>query len=154
MTEIKQDIPVALSATAQPSRLRKWEASYIRQGGHAQCTNRHWGIALSRAVQLTPEISRANSAAEKITVSLSFIRCLIALLTTAIWGAILYFGTRAIGIPIGIGWLTAVLGAIFLLLLVALSLAVLAADTDTNDQSDPPPVANRSADLVEADAEI
>lgn len=65
--------------------------------------------------------------------------CLTALFTTAIWGAILHFGTRALGMPIGAGWLAAALAVIFLLLLLVLSMAVAASDHPDDGKLDPPP---------------
>lgn len=45
-----------------------------------------------------------------------------AFITTALWGAVIYGGSMAIGVPIDPGLLAAVLGPIFLFLLLSLSL--------------------------------
>jgi uncharacterized membrane protein YhaH (DUF805 family) len=61
---------------------------------------------------------------------------LTALFTTAIWGLILHFGTGALGMPIGAGWLAAVLIFIFLLLLLLLSMVSVAAGRIEDDEPD------------------
>jgi hypothetical protein len=71
-------------------------------------------------------------------ISRAVLLCLIALVTTAIWGAILHLGTRALGIPIGAVWLAAVLVFIFLLLLLGLGMGVLASDSTGDEELDPP----------------
>ena len=69
----------------------------------------------------------------------AILMCLIALFTTAIWGAILHFGTRAIGAPIDAAWLATALVAIFMLVLLMLGMAVMGADGPDQDDADPPP---------------
>lgn len=67
--------------------------------------------------------------------------CLIALFTTAVWGAILHFGTRAVGFPIGAAWLAVALVVIFVLVLLMLGMAAMASDGQDQDEPDPPPSA-------------
>ena len=58
--------------------------------------------------------------------------CLVALLATGVWWAILSFGGRAAGYPLGEHTLLVVLGCICLLLVLGLSMAAMAAsDRDT-----------------------
>lgn len=56
---------------------------------------------------------------------------MVALVATGIWWGILYFGSRAVGWPIGDTTLLLLLGGIFLLLVLALSMA-------TSEASSPP----------------
>ena len=71
-------------------------------------------------------------------ISRALLLWLIALFTTAVWAAILYFSARELGIPIG-GWLAAMLVFIFFLLLLGLSLGVAASSANGNDESEQEP---------------
>ena len=71
---------------------------------------------MSYVIYLASDISRTDISIRPMTAMRAILLCLTALLATAIWGAILHFGTRALGIPIGTGWLAVVLTIIFLCL--------------------------------------
>jgi len=94
---------------------------------------------MSHAIYLASEISRTDIRIRPMTAMRAIRLCLTALFTTAIWGAILHFGPRALGIPIGAGWLVAALAVIFLLLLLVLSMAGVASGHSGDDELDPPP---------------
>ena len=94
---------------------------------------------MSYAIHVASEISRTDINVRPMTTMRAVLLCLTALFTTAIWGAILYFGTRALGIPIGAGWLAVALAVIFLLLLLLLSMAATASDRRDNGNFDTPP---------------
>jgi hypothetical protein len=94
---------------------------------------------MSHVIYLASEMSRTDISIRPMTAMRAVLLCLTALFTTAIWGAILHFGTRALGIPIGAGWLAVVLTVIFLMLLLALSMAVVASDRPDDDKLGPPP---------------
>ena len=94
---------------------------------------------MSYAIHVASEISRTAISIRPMTAMRAVLLCLTALFTTAIWGVILYFGTRALGFPIGAGWLAVVLAVIFLLLLLVLGMAAAASDRRDNGNFDPPP---------------
>jgi hypothetical protein len=94
--------------------------------------------AMNRAVQLALEMGRTYPSIRVMNISRALLLCLIALFTTAVWAAILYFGARALGIPIG-GWLAAMLVFIFFLLLLGLSLGAAASNANGNDESEQEP---------------
>lgn len=54
-------------------------------------------------------------------------RALVALFATGVWWAILYLGGMAVGYPVAAIWLTPMLACIFLLLMLGLSMADIAA---------------------------
>ena len=88
---------------------------------------------------LSTAISRNDSGTGLMIAMRAILICLIALFTTAVWGAILHFGTRAAGYPIGTAWLATVLVVIFILVLLMLGMAAMASDSDDQDKLDPPP---------------
>lgn len=93
---------------------------------------------MSHVIYLVSDMSRTDISIRPMTAMRAILLCLTALFTTGIWGAILYFGTGALGVPIGAGWLAVALVVIFLMLLLALSMAVIASDRP--DDGDPPGV--------------
>jgi uncharacterized membrane protein len=94
---------------------------------------------MSHIIYVATETSRTDISIRPMTAMRAVLLCLTALFTTAIWGAILYFGTRALGFPIGAGWLVVVLAVVFLLLLLVLGMAAAASDHQDNGKFDPPP---------------
>jgi hypothetical protein len=63
----------------------------------------------------------------------ALILCLVALLNTAMWGLILHFGSRALGVPIRPVWLGVALLGIFALLLLTVGMVALSSDADKGD---------------------
>lgn len=94
---------------------------------------------MSRAVQLSLVMSRADPSIERMTAVRAIAICMIALFTTAVWGVIIHFGTLALGLQIETVWLTVVLAIIFFLLLLGLSMVVVASDHSDDDEPGPPP---------------
>lgn len=91
---------------------------------------------MSRAVQLSPVMSRTGPITQTKTATRTIAIGLIALFTAAIWGAMIHFDPLALGIPIGAGWLTVVLTGIFLLALLVLSMAAMGSDYSGDDMPD------------------
>ena len=94
---------------------------------------------MSHIIYVASETSRTDISIRPMTAMRAVLLCLTALFTTTIWGAILYFGTRALGFPIGAGWLAIVLAVIFLLLLLVLGMTAAASDHRGDGKFDPPP---------------
>lgn len=96
--------------------------------------------AMSQSIPLLSlAIGRNDSGARLMIAMRAILICLIALFTTAVWGVILHFGTRAVGVPIGGVWLATALVVIFVLVLLMLGMAVMASDGPDQDGPDPPP---------------
>jgi len=87
---------------------------------------------------LSTAINRNDSGIGPMIAMRGILICLIALFTTAVWGAILHFGTRAVGYPIGTAWLATALVVIFILVLLMLGMAAMASDGPDQDKMDPP----------------
>jgi hypothetical protein len=66
------------------------------------------------------DVPRASKGRRAATIGL------VALFATGIWWIILHFGGRAFGSPIEERWLFALLGGIYLLLVLGLSMAAMA----------------------------
>ncbi len=90
---------------------------------------------MSYVIYLASDLGRTDISIRPMTAMRAMLLCLTALFATGVWGAILYFGTRALGIPIGAGWLAVALAVIFLLLLLVLSMAVVASDRPDDDDA-------------------
>lgn len=88
---------------------------------------------MSHSAQLALEISRTYRVMGEMKAARALILCLVALLNTVIWGLILHFGTRALGMPIGPVGLGLALLVIFALLLLAAGMVALSADADKDD---------------------
>jgi uncharacterized membrane protein len=91
---------------------------------------------LNRSVQLVLEMRPASYSIRQMKVSRAFLLCLVALFITAIWGAILHFGTDMLGMPIGDGWLAVSMIVIFVLLVLALTMGAVASDASNDDELD------------------
>ena len=94
---------------------------------------------MSHIIYPASELSRTGISIRPMTAMRATILVLIALFTTAFWGAVLYFGTRALDIPLGGGWLAVALAVIFFLVLLILSMTVVGADRSDSGKADPPP---------------
>jgi hypothetical protein len=74
---------------------------------------------------------------ERMNLSRAGILCLAALLTTAMWAPILYFGAQLLGIPMEMGVLLRISAGIFCLSLFGLGLAVSAGEDSDENGSGP-----------------
>jgi hypothetical protein len=91
---------------------------------------------MSHSAQLVLEISRTCRVMGEMKAARAAILCLVALLNTVMWGLILYFGSRALEMPIGLVWLSVAMLGIFALLLLVLGMAALSSDANSNDRPD------------------
>ncbi len=96
---------------------------------------------MSHFGQLALEMKQTRHTMGLMKISRAAILILIALFTTAIWGVILIYGSRALGAPIGAGSLAAILAVICVVVLLALSMAALASDSGGEDDGPQPPSA-------------
>jgi hypothetical protein len=85
---------------------------------------------MSHSAQLALEISRTYRVMGELKAARALILCLVALLNTVMWGLILHFGSRALGVPIGRAGLGVVMLGIFALLLLVLCMTSLSSDAD------------------------
>ena len=91
-------------------------------------------------------VPRASKGRRAATIGL------VALFATGIWWIILHFGGRALGSPIEVRWLLPLLGGIYLLLVLGLSMAAMAErgvansvqDVRREDGAEPPAVRRKS----------
>jgi hypothetical protein len=91
-------------------------------------------------------VPRASKGRRAATIGL------VALFATGIWWIILYFGGRALGSPIEARWLFPLLGGIYVLLVLGLSMAAMAErgvangvqDARREDGAEPPVVRRKS----------
>lgn len=96
-------------------------------------TDGQGGNAMGHSAQLAFEISRTYRVIGEMKAARASMFCLVALLNTMMWGLMLYFGSRAVEMPIGPVWLGVVLLGIFGLLLLAVGMVALSSDADGID---------------------
>lgn len=88
---------------------------------------------MNRSAQLALEISRPHRVMGEMNLHRALVLSLVALSNTAMWGLIIHFGSRLLGIPIRPVWLGVALLGIFGLLLLTIGMVALASDVDKAD---------------------
>lgn len=84
---------------------------------------------MNRDIPRALNFQRSGAAFNRLRAWRLAMICAVAFFATGVWWLILHFGGRAMGYPIGGGALVAVLGSIFLLLVLGLSMAAMAASS-------------------------
>ena len=89
---------------------------------------------MNRSAQLPLAMTRTGTNIAPMIPMRAIATALIALFTTAFWGVMIHFGALALGVPIAVPCLVAVLAGIFFLLVLVLSMAGVASDASGEDQ--------------------
>jgi len=78
---------------------------------------------MNRDLQRESKLRRRAAVLRRLSLGRLAMICVVAFFATGVWWAILHFGGRAVGRPIGTTALICVLAGIYLLLVLGLSMA-------------------------------